>query len=445
MRTNWWGLGLGLLLTGTTAAQPPVTLGPPVEIGAAKGTPAALPARMELPTPAPVQPLPQPPPEFGVGIPVSPPVRPPSPVYGPAFPDVRPPAPVSTAPIEEPPGPRFWVAMDYILLRARGDDVPPVLVITDRRPGANPREVFASDGEVNHGPHNGFRIGAGYWITMPYLLGVEANYMWLNQEEDESLFSAPVGRILSRPFIDARTGRPTLFQLSTADGTTAGLGRLTTTFDSDSLDLNVLRRATPFMGNEMHWIMGFRYWGLRESLAIETTSRSAAPVFESSTFDEFETLNRFFGAQVGARIFFDFGRLSVTLTNKLAVGALYQEVEVAGGSSFVTATAREDRPGGFLALSSNSGEHSRTTMSALNNLNLNVGYRISENVTLGLGYNLFLVMNVVRPGAQIDPVVNPSLLPFSGATQTGPSRPGFDFVERQFWMHGINVGLTVRF
>jgi hypothetical protein len=52
---------------------------------------------------------------------------------------------------------------------------------------------------------------------------------------------------------------------------------------------------------------------------------------------------------------------------------------------------------------------------------------------------------VVRPGAQIDPVVNPSLLPFSGATQTGPARPAFDYVERQFWMHGINVGLTVRF
>jgi hypothetical protein len=442
MRTNWWGLGLGLLLAGTTAAQPPVTLGPPVVLGppVPGAAPLPLPSRTELPPPAA-----PPPAEFGVGIPVSPPVRPPAPVYGPAFPEVRPPMPVSGAPVEEPPDPRFWVSLHYILWRARGDDVPPLLAVSIPGATVQPQAAIVSDGEVNHGPHNGVRLAVGYWLTQPQIWGVEASYWWMNQEVDETFYSAPIGRVLSRPFVDARTGQPTLFQLSTADGTTSALARVQTSFDTDGLELNLLRRATPFMGTQMHWVMGLRYWGLREDLTVETTARSSAPVFESAVFDRFATLNRFFGAQVGTRVVFDMGKLSVVLTTRTALGAMYQEADISGGSSFATAAARESRPGGFLALAGNSGEHSRTTFALLGDLSLSLNYRLTDNVTLGCGYNLLLVNNVVRPGGQISPLVNPSLLPFSGTAPTTPVQPTFDFVGKQFWMHGINVGMVVRF
>lgn len=431
MRTKLWSFGLGLLLAGTTLAQSPVVLGPPVPSGA--------------PLPPPASPGPRPPDGFNVGVPVSPPVRLPSPVYGPSFPEVRPPMPVSGAPIEEPPDARFWVGIEYLLWRARGDDVPPLLAVTDPTGAASPSAVVVSDQEVNHGPHNGFRLTAGYWFTMPRLWGVEANYWWFNQETDESLFSAPPGRVLSRPFVNPRTGQPTLFQLSTADGTTAALGRIQTTFDTDGFELNVLRRATPFFGNEMHWVMGARYWGLREDLAIETTSRSSAPVFQSGAFDEFATLNRFFGAQIGSRLLFDRGRLTGMLSFRTALGILYQEANIRGGSSFATAASSEERLGGFLAQASNIGDHDRTKFALLQDLTLGLGYRLTDNATLNLGYNVLMVSNVVRPGGQIDPVVNPSLLPFSGTTPGGPVRPAFDFLGKQFWMHGINVGVTVRF
>ena len=447
MRTNWWGLGLGLLLTGTTAAQPPVKLGPPIDLGTGNGDPLPMPARMQLPAlPTPVPPPPPPPAEFGVGIPVSPPVRPPSPVYGPAFPEVRPPAPVSTAPIEEPPGPRFWVGMEYLLMRTRGDDLPPLFAVTDPRGDGAPAIAIVSPGEVNQGPHNGVRLSAGYWLSMPQLWGVETSYWWLSQDTDASFSAAPPGTILSRPFVDPRIngGEPRLFQISTANGVTAALGQVQSTFDSDGFELNALRRANPFFGNEMHWIIGARYWGLREDLSISALSRAPTLDFESVMFDRFATENRFFGAQVGSRIVFDYGRLNVVFSARTALGVMYQEANIDGTSALVSAAGTEVRPGGFLALRGNIGEHERTKFAMLGDLSLRLYYRVTEQVSFGLGYNLLLVSNVLRPGGQIDPVVNPALLPFSGAS-AGPVRPTFEFVGKQFWMHGINVGLTVRF
>ena len=131
---------------------------------------------------------------------------------------------------------------------------------------------------------------------------------------------------------------------------------------------------------------------------------------------------------------------------KLAVGGMNQEVDINGGSAAALSSgAHIERPGGLLALSSNIGEYNRTKLVVMRDATLNIGYAITPNVKLNLGYNLFWVSSVIRPGEQIDLGVNPALLPFSGAAPSGPARPAFHFNGEEFWMHGINVGLSVQF
>ena len=124
---------------------------------------------------------------------------------------------------------------------------------------------------------------------------------------------------------------------------------------------------------------------------------------------------------------------------------MMEDVSILGGSTAILPSGtRIDRPGGFLALVSNSGGHSRTKFATIPELSLAIGYCLSDNVQLRVGYDLMCVYKVVRPGEQVDLNINPTLLPFS-AGPTGPLRPSFRFNEESFWMHGCSFGVVVQF
>ena len=195
----------------------------------------------------------------------------------------------------------------------------------------------------------------------------------------------------------------------------------------------------------MHWIAGFRYWGLREELYVEGNSRSTAPTVVSGSFDDFLTRNSFYGGQVGARNVFEYGRFSAILTAKLGIGAMVQESDINGTSSLLTATTRMDQGRGFLANDANIGNSSHTRFALLGDVSLAVGYRIVDSLSVTLGYNFMWVSTVVRPGGVIDPAVSPSQFPFVTTPGTGPIRPMSRFDPESFWMHGLNLGLTLRF
>ena len=82
-------------------------------------------------------------------------------------------------------------------------------------------------------------------------------------------------------------------------------------------------------------------------------------------------------------------------------------------------------------------------------IGLTLGYRVTDRLTASLGYSLIWWQKVARPGKQIDPEVNPHLIPpeyFPGPDDPpfGPLRPQFTFRDELFWAQGINLGLTYR-
>ena len=73
-----------------------------------------------------------------------------------------------------------------------------------------------------------------------------------------------------------------------------------------------------------------------------------------------------------------------------------------------------------------------------------MGYRVTNRLSASLGYSLIWWYQVARPGDQIDPTVNPNLIPPEAVPFTGPLRPEFRFRDDSFWAQGINLGLTYR-
>jgi hypothetical protein len=60
-----------------------------------------------------------------------------------------------------------------------------------------------------------------------------------------------------------------------------------------------------------------------------------------------------------------------------------------------------------------------------------------------MGYTLIYWGKVMRPGAQVDPNVNPTQIP--PGTLAGSPEPRFSFASNDLWVHGLNAGLECRF
>jgi hypothetical protein len=149
---------------------------------------------------------------------------------------------------------------------------------------------------------------------------------------------------------------------------------------------------------------------------------------------------------VGGLWYWGRNNLNIDLGLRLALGAMTEDVSIRGGSAALLPTgAVVGRDGGFLALATNSGDHSRTKLALLRNFSVGVSYSIHEYCSIRLGYDVLWVSGVVRPGEQADLLINPTLLPFSATPPTGPRLPGFRFNDEVFWMHGVSLGVTFQF
>src|SRR5262249_61747030 len=98
---------------------------------------------------------------------------------------------------------------------------------------------------------------------------------------------------------------------------------------------------------------------------------------------------------------------------------------------------------GLLALPTNSGRFGRDQFSVVPETGVNLSYQLCPNLRIFMGYTFLYWNNVARPGGQIDTVLNTTQQ--SGGTLTGPARPAFAFHNSDFWAHGLNFGLELRY
>jgi hypothetical protein len=440
MRKRALAIVLGLLVSAPGWAQVPAA--PPVRIGNPQPATPMLPKLPPVPSAPSPEPLPTPMPIPGE---VGAEVLPPGTVVSP--PMVRPPMPVTGAPIEVPPGPTVWSSFEYLMWRAKGGLLPPLIAATfgdATMVAPHPLSAFpASNDRINSDIFDGFRVTAGYWLDKPHGTGVEARYTRLFHAEDVQNFTGTPRSFMVRPFWDESRDLPALFLLSTPSGTMQGLAQIRTSFDSEGFEGNYLMRGPTMIGEESHWIIGLRYWDLEEDLTIAAGSRAGG--MGVGTFDTFATRNRFFGGQFGGRFNFTRNKLSIDLVLKLAAGAMVEEASITGGTNAVLPSgAAVSRPGGFLALPSNMGDHMRTKLAVIRDTTITVSYCVTENISLRLGYDMTMVYNVVRPGEQMSLNINPTLFPFSPAPRA-PLLPSFRFNEEEFWMYGLSFGVAVQF
>ncbi len=130
----------------------------------------------------------------------------------------------------------------------------------------------------------------------------------------------------------------------------------------------------------------------------------------------------------------------------MALGATHQELDIYG----IQTRTRPGQPpmnfrGGLLAAGPNLGTFTRDQFSVVPEVTLNLGYQVTPGVKVYVGYNFLYWTNVIRPGDQIDHVVDLTFVPNTPPAQpSGLQRPAPLFKQSDLWVTGINFGAQFR-
>lgn len=347
---------------------------------------------------------------------------------------------------------RFTIGAEALGWRLQ-DSPLPFPVVTDGVIGQPDTHILLGNQSVDTGTNPGLRIRVDYALSDQS--GIEANLFRLRSHSRGAGIEAsgdPGSTDIFFPYIDAITLQESATELSSAS-IYSGSAQEQLSNSLQGAELNA-RWALASAGSwHLDMLGGIRYLRLHETYTLSTQS-PYLPAFGPDiweTTDRFDTTNNFYGAQAGMRARFEQGRLFADGTAKLGLGVMSQSVGINGAlvTDDFTFGPAQTFPGGYLALPTNIGNHSRRTFAVVPEVALNVGYRITPRITILAGYSFLYANTVVRPGNQVNRTIDPnqstSYTEDPAASAQGAAQPRFAFHSSSFRAQGINVGLTVRF
>jgi hypothetical protein len=149
---------------------------------------------------------------------------------------------------------------------------------------------------------------------------------------------------------------------------------------------------------------------------------------------------------------------TIAMSGKFAFGNMHQVVDINGDTSIVdptllsVLTARIDPRvgyayGGLFANAANIGRYNHDEFAFIPEANINLGINITRGLTSFVGYNFLYINNVVRPGRQLNPIVNSATVPAS-PNYGAAGRPAVAnnlFEQDEFYLQGLNFGFMLRY
>ena len=385
--------------------------------------------------------------------------------------DLLTPAPAATG-----PGYRFYGSAEYLAWTTKNDRVPP-LATTSTNPFDNgvlapsqflprvPTTSILFGGPLDRETQSGARFRLGYWFDGCKPFAIEGSYFFLGPRSDNFFTGSNGSTVIARPFFDLNDNAA-LSQVVASPLTSAGTLSITSPSRLSGADLNLRCPLCCYTGcnggYNVSLLAGMAYYSLREGLYITEQGMNFpfAPTAPGQAFridDRFDTTNSFYGGQVGLVAEARLGRWFVNTRDTLALGDTHQVLNINGSALAVntdptqiaTMGVLQRQAGGLLALpGANIGRFTRDRFGFVPNLNFNVGYQVTNNFRIFVGYNFLYWSNVLRPGGQIDPRLDITRIPLgfgAGVPPTGLPNPVPLLKGTDFWAQGINLGLGFRY
>lgn len=346
---------------------------------------------------------------------------------------------------------RTWVNADYLYWKIK-DSPEPVPLVVEQPVRNGPAKTVLGGRKIDTGWRSGGRFTVGYWFDNSQCLGIEGNYFFLGkQSKKHTVRSDENGSPRLRvPYFNVTTGQGDSSALATP-GIFRGRGVLKLDNSMQGAELNLLS-AIPACDCLMHFrlLAGFRYWNFDEHLKFSANSPIISPPSIYNYYDKFHVENNFYGGQIGGSFDYDCCSFFLNIKGKVAFGALCQKTVINGSfeTNEFTGTP-ETFIGGFFALPTNIGHHKKTRFSVLPEIDLNIGYQVTDCLSLQIGYSILYVTNVLYAGKQIDRNINPTQSANIDFTPepvlVGEASPKARMRTEGLWAQGFNAGFEFKF
>jgi hypothetical protein len=366
------------------------------------------------------------------------------------------------------PGERGFIEAEYLQWWMRGLNVP-VLATTSTSPtgagflGQAGTVPLIGPGTFLGDARGGLRLRAGYWLDDCKTWGVDGSIFVLAQRDADAAVGFNQDSIITRP-ISSPNPIPGTGVIVGETGEAVSVPNILNgvlTVHAQSVlwgaDANLRRCLYSDCDSQATVFVGYRNLDLIESLTIneniDVIGSGGARIGVTdpigtrvSVQDRFGTQNYFNGGQIGATYERRWGGFDLEARASVALGATEQELDISG---FQTKTlpgeATQTFRGGLLAVGPNLGDFTRNQFSVVPELTFNAGYWILPNLRVHVGYNFLYWTNVIRPGNQIDSVVNLSNVPNGPTVGTSSlMRPQPLFEQSGMLVHGVQFGVEWR-
>lgn len=376
-----------------------------------------------------------------------------------------------------PTGGGMWLRADYLLWWTKGMDIPPL--VTDGTTGIlgddDTRILYGGD-KILDDIRSGLRLTLGTWLDCNRCYGIEGDYWYLGEKDasflaesdengspalfrpfnnvnprnDDGSFDPPAradAELVSLPDVLQGGVRVDAFSELSGAGIRFRRRLCCNTSCVSYCDACCQERVIP-RSTRLDFLIGYRYMRLREGLSVREDLTSLLSMPDEGSFDivdAFDTTNNFNGVDLGVMWERTWGRWSLEMLGKLALGNIEQIVTINGQTTIANSLNADGQyVGGLLAQRTNIGEYKRDVFGVLPELGVTLGYQVSCNWQISAGYSFLYLSRVARPGDQIDLDVNPDLLPPELDSFEGLERPEFVFRDTDFWAQGLNFGLQCR-
>jgi hypothetical protein len=352
----------------------------------------------------------------------------------------------------------FWIDVENIAWKVRSMPIAfPLALSTPVAAGGliggEGARVLFGDDNVDYGNYfNVLRVSGGFWCGCERNHGIELSGFIQEAKSQIADFSSPINghQVLSRPLIDALTGQNSAVLIA-FPGQFAGEININARLKMGGAEANYLKSCVYCDRFKLNFLAGVRYIDHDETLSI--TSRSTIPALDPADptlvdiFDEFACRNQFFGGQVGFEMELRHRRWFLDLTGKIAAGNQNENLNIRGFTNNRTLGVNSTVPGGMLALAGNITDTTDNEFAYVPEVTLKLGYQWTQRVSTFVGYNGLYISRLMRPGDQIDPVINPVFLPVSTqfGGDFGPVRPINNFNKSDFWAQGVTFGVSIRY
>ena len=342
--------------------------------------------------------------------------------------------------------PRAYGSFDTLVVWRHGGNYPAILTTSDPADegvlGAASTRVLFGDGYETGDAGLGGRITLGLWLDDYQNWSVGGRFLALEEEGASFNTNSGVYSTLAFPFFNTNTNMQDSVVVALPGNGTNAANNTSVSLNNENTvymgDIFVTKHIYTNHGNRWDFVTGYSYAKIDDSFSINAQytvqdaggSLSVGDVVVLT--DNFDATNEFHGGQFGLIAEFQDGPFSWRAMGKISVGGMKQEATISGLTTIEGVVASNT---GIYARSTNSGSYSRDQFAYIPEANVDMIYAYNCNLDFKIGATFVYFSDVATGATLINPNIDPS----------GITDPQFNFIEQDFWVLGLTLGMEYHY